>query len=120
MLFTTYTGSAVFASTGLLDGKNATINHAVYKWAKENYPAVNWTKGETWVVDENIWTGAGAVAGIDMVASWLKEPFGLDILTYAARNLDYEPRGIDGVSLVIPRRYDESGKQISTHELFYH
>ncbi|OGE47127.1 hypothetical protein PENARI_c061G09769 [Penicillium arizonense] len=120
LLFTTCTGSAVLASTGLLDGKNATINHAGYKWAKENYPAVNWTKGEKWVVDENIWTGAGAVAGMDMVACWLKEQFGLEILTYAARNLDYEPRGIDGVSLVIPRRYDESGKQISTHEFFYH
>ncbi|OQE02130.1 hypothetical protein PENSOL_c003G06273 [Penicillium solitum] len=73
-----------------------------------------------WVVDENIWTGAGAVAGMDMVACWLKEQFGLEILTCAARNLDYEPRGIDGVSLVIPRRYDENGKQISTHEFFYH
>ncbi|KAJ5700372.1 hypothetical protein N7536_003385 [Penicillium majusculum] len=72
------------------------------------------------VVDENIWTGAGAVAGMDMVACWLKEQFGLEILTCAARNLDYEPRGIDGVSLVIPRRYDENGKQISTHEFFYH
>ncbi|KAJ5089161.1 DJ-1 domain InhA-type [Penicillium argentinense] len=44
LLFTVCTGSAVLASTGLLDGKNATINHAGYKWAKENYPAVNWTK----------------------------------------------------------------------------
>ncbi|KAJ5904809.1 uncharacterized protein N7473_001725 [Penicillium subrubescens] len=120
LLFTTCTGSAVLASTGLLDGKNATINHAGYKWAKENYPAVNWTKEKKWVVDGNIWTGAGAVAGMDMVACWLKEQFGLEILTYAARNLDYEPRGVDGVSPVIPRRYDESGKQISTHEFFYY
>ncbi|KAJ6128513.1 DJ-1 domain InhA-type [Penicillium samsonianum] len=120
LLFTTCTGSAVLASTGLLDGKNATINHAGYKWATENYPAVNWTKEKKWVVDENIWTGAGAVAGMDMVACWLKEQFGPEILICAARNLDYEPRGIDGVSLVIPRRYDESGKQISTHEFFYH
>lgn len=120
LLFTTCTGSAVLAYTGLLDGKNATINHAEYKWAKENYPAVNWTKEMKWVVDENIWTGAGAVAGMDMIACWLKDQFGLEILTYAARNLDYEPRGVDGVSHVIPKRYDESGKQISTHEFFYH
>ena len=40
-VFTTCTGSTVLASTGLLDGKKATINHAGYKWAKENYPAVN-------------------------------------------------------------------------------
>ncbi|KAJ5207386.1 DJ-1 domain InhA-type [Penicillium cf. griseofulvum] len=119
LLFTTCTGSAVLASTGLLDGKNATINHSGYKWAKASYPAVNWTKEAKWVVDGNIWTGAGAVAGMDMVACWLKEQFGQEILTYAARNLDYEPRGIDGVSTVIPKRYDESGKQISTHEFFY-
>ncbi|KAH7261622.1 class I glutamine amidotransferase-like protein [Fusarium tricinctum] len=120
LLFTTCTGSAVLASTGLLDGKNATINHAEYSWAKENYPAVKWTKERKWVVDGNIWTGAGAIAGMDMVAHWLKERFGQDILTYAARNLDYEPRGIDGVSPMIPKRYDESGKQLSTHEFFYH
>ena len=120
LLFTICTGSAVLTSTGLLDGKNATINHAGYKWAKENYPAVNWTKEKKWVSDENIWTGAGAVAGMDMVAYWLKDHFGLEILTYAARNLDYEPRGIDGISVVIPRRYNESGEQISTHEFFYH
>jgi transcriptional regulator GlxA family with amidase domain len=119
LLFTTCTGSAVLATTGLLDGRNATINHAEYKWAKETYPAVKWTKDKKWVVDDNIWTGAGAVAGMDMVAHWLKEQFGLEILIYAARNLDYEPRGVDGVALVIPRRYDESGKQISTHEFFY-
>ncbi|KAJ5869295.1 DJ-1 domain InhA-type [Penicillium solitum] len=120
LLFTTCTGSAVLASTGLLDGKNATINHAGYKWAKKNYPVVNWTKEKKWVVDGNIWTAAGAVAGMDMVACWLKEQFGLEVLTYAARNLDYEPRGVDGVSLVIPRRYDEWGRQISTHEFFYY
>ncbi|GMF76293.1 unnamed protein product [Aspergillus oryzae] len=66
------------------------------------------------------WTRAGAIAGMDMVACWLKDQFGEEILTYAVRNLDYEPRGVDGVSLVIPRRYDESGKQISTHEFFYY
>jgi transcriptional regulator GlxA family with amidase domain len=120
LLFTTCTGSAVLASTGLLDGKNATINHAEYQWAKENYPAVTWTKERKWVVDGNIWTGAGAVAGMDMLAHWLKEKFGQDVLTYAARNLDYEPRGVDGVTPMIPKRYDENGKQLSTHEFFYH
>jgi transcriptional regulator GlxA family with amidase domain len=120
LLFTTCTGSAVLASTGLLNGKNATINHAEYQWAKENYPAVNWTKETKWVIDGNIWTGAGAVAGMDMLAHWLKEKFGQDILTYAARNLDYEPRGVDGVTPMIPKRYNESGKQLCTHEFFYH
>ncbi|KAL5622372.1 hypothetical protein FOBRF1_001622 [Fusarium oxysporum] len=120
LLFTTCTGSAVLASTGLLDGKNATINHAEYKWAKETYPAVNWTRESKWVVDGNIWTGAGAVAGMDMLAHWLKEKFGEDILTYAARNLDYEPRCVDGVTPMIPKRYDENGKQLSTHEFFYY
>jgi hypothetical protein len=35
---------------------------------KENYLAVNWNKVNKKVVYENIWTGAGAVAGMDMVA----------------------------------------------------
>ncbi|KAF4974863.1 hypothetical protein FDECE_18625 [Fusarium decemcellulare] len=83
---------------------------------KKKYPNVKWTNDKKWVVDGNIWTGGGAVAGMDMFSYWLKENFGLDVLTQGASFLDYEPRDIDGVLDVIPKRYDESGKQLPTHE----
>ncbi|KAM5377902.1 hypothetical protein ACJZ2D_004806 [Fusarium nematophilum] len=103
-LFTNCTGSAVVASTGVLDGKKATINNVAYQLMKQVYPEVKWTNETKWVVDGNIWTAGGAVAGMDMFAHWLKENFGLDVLTHAASLLDFEPRDINGVLNVIPKR----------------
>ncbi|KAI1733980.1 class I glutamine amidotransferase-like protein [Xylaria scruposa] len=119
-LFTTCTGAFVAALAGVLDGKNATINHVEYEWVKKRFPQVKWTVEKQWVVDGNLWTGSGAVAGMDMVAHWIKESFGHDVLTAGALGLDYEPRDIDGLLTVLPKRYDANGKQISTHVYEYY
>ncbi|KGO65949.1 DJ-1 domain, InhA-type [Penicillium italicum] len=115
LLFTTCTGAAVVAATGVLDGKNATVNNLEYYWIKKKYPNVKWTKEKKWIIDGNVWTGSGAVAGMDMVAHWIKENFGLDVLIQAGLSLDFEPRDVDGLFNVLPQRYDSTGKKISTH-----
>ena len=115
LLFTICTGAAVVAATGVLDGRRATVNNLEYNWLKKKYPNVKWTKEKKWIIDGNIWTGSGAVAGMDMVAHWIKETFGLDILIQAALSLDYEPRNVDGLFNVLPQRYDSAGSKISTH-----
>ncbi|CEJ62785.1 hypothetical protein PMG11_11274 [Penicillium brasilianum] len=115
LLFTTCTGSAVVAATGAIDGRRATVNNLEFNWVKNKYPNVNWTKEKKWIIDGNIWTGSGAVAGMDMVAHWIKETFGLDILIQAALSLDFEPRDVDGLFNVFPPRYDSVGNKISTH-----
>ncbi|KAK5098842.1 hypothetical protein LTS08_006220 [Lithohypha guttulata] len=115
LVFTTCTGAAMVASTGILDGRNATVNNQEFNWVKKEYPNVKWTKDTKWIVDDNIWTGSGAVAGMDMMAYWLKETYELDVLRAGAAVLDYEPRDVEGVQNVLPKRYDASGKQISTH-----
>lgn len=115
LLFTTCTGSAVVARTGALDGRRATVNNLEYNWVKSRYPAVKWTREKKWIVDGNVWTGSGAIAGMDMVAHWIKENFGLDVLVQAALSLDYEPRDADGLFTVFPQRYDSSGNKVSTH-----
>ncbi|KAK1985468.1 DJ-1/PfpI family protein [Colletotrichum cereale] len=115
ILFTNCTGSFVAALTGALDGRKATVNHAELEWIKKRFPKVNWTADTKWVVDDNIWTAGGAVAGMDMAAHWLKENYGQEVFTMATMNLDFEPRDINGVLNVIPQRFDSQGKQISTH-----
>lgn len=120
LLFTTCTGASVIASTGVLDGKNATVNNVEYEYFKKRYPQVKWTREKKWVVDGNIWTGSGAVASMDMFAHWIKENYGLDVLIEACKSLDYEPRDIDGLFTVLPKRYDSQGNQVSTLEFFYH
>ncbi|KAH8890675.1 DJ-1/PfpI family protein [Thozetella sp. PMI_491] len=120
LLFTNCTGAYVAAASGALDGRKATVNHVEYEWIKKRHPAVNWTNDTKWVVDGNIWTASGAIAGMDMVSHWLRETYGMDVLTMAGMSLEYEPRNIHGVLDVIPRRYDASGKQISTHIFKYY
>ncbi|KAF5009122.1 hypothetical protein FDECE_4674 [Fusarium decemcellulare] len=120
VLFTNCTGASVVASTGALDGKRATVNNVEFEWVKDKYPKVNWTREKKWVVDGNIWTGSGAVAGMDMVSHWIKENYGLDVLIQGAVGLDYEPRNDDGLFEVFPKRYDSNGQQISTHVFRYH
>lgn len=120
LLFTTCTGAFVAASAGVLDGKNATINHVEYEWVKKRFPQVKWTMEKQWVVDGNLWTASGAVAGMDMTAHWIRENFGHDVLTVGALGLDFEPRDVDGLFTVLPKRFDADGKQISTHVYTYY
>lgn len=115
LLFTICTGAAVVAASGVLDGRNATINNIEYNWAKKEFPKVKWTKEKKWVIDGNIWTGSGALAGMDMVSFWLKENFGPEVLRHGALGLDYEMRDVNGIFSVLPKRHDESGKLISSH-----
>ncbi|KAF5635977.1 dj-1 family [Fusarium sp. NRRL 52700] len=115
LLFTTCTGASVAAAAGVLDGKNATVNHSTIKLLRLKFPNVKWTDEKKWIVDGNIWTAGGAVAGMDMFAHWIKENFGMDVMILATAMLDYEPRDVDGILNVIPKRYDENGKQLHTH-----
>lgn len=120
LLFTTCTGASVVASTGVLDGRTATVNNIEFEWVRNHWPKVNWTREKKWIVDGNIWTGSGAVAAMDMVAHWLKENYGLPVLVQAASTLDYEPRDADGLFNVLPQRYGTTGVKISTHVFNYH
>ena len=114
-LFATCTGAYALATTGLLNGRNATVNNSEYNQIAAESPQVRWSGEKRWVVDRNIWTSGGAMAGMDMIAHWIKETFALDVLIAGARCLDYEPRDIDGMHTVILQRYDSEGKHVSTH-----
>ncbi|KAM0186955.1 hypothetical protein ACHAPA_008051 [Fusarium lateritium] len=115
LLFTTCTGASVAAAAGVLDGRKATVNHACIPLVKQKFPNVEWTDEKQWIVDENVWTAGGAVAGMDMFAHWLKKTSGLDVLILGSSLLDYEPRGVDGILDIFPKRFNESGKQLPTH-----
>ncbi|KAK4554979.1 hypothetical protein LTR86_007745 [Recurvomyces mirabilis] len=115
LVFTTCTGASALATTGALDGKSATCNHIEFNWVKKAFPKVKWTNEKQWVVDGNIWTGSGAIAGMDMMAHWIKETYGFEYMRLAGLGLDYEPRDVDGLFTVLPKRFDANGKQISSH-----
>ena len=94
VLFTTCTGGMVLAGAGVIDGRNATLNHGALPLVEKMYPQVNWQK-QQWVIDGNLWTAGGACAGMDMFAHWVLTNYGLDVLRAACMALDYEPRDIN-------------------------
>lgn len=114
VVWTACTGAMALAQTGVLDSRNATVNNIEYRWITKEYPKVTWTREKKWVVDGSIWTSRGAVAGMYMIAEWIRKTYGLDVLIAGCKGLDFEPRDIDGLHTVIPHRFDKNGKQIAT------
>lgn len=94
-VFTTCTGAFTIASSGVLDGKKATTNHGFLASAKEKFPKVDWVKKQ-WVVDGAFWTAGGASAGMDMMAQWVTEKYGMEVAKVAFQGLDFEPRDVNG------------------------
>ena len=95
-LFSSCTGGMVLAAAGLLDGRNATTNHAIVPKAREIFPKVKWTSEKQWVIDGNLWTAGGACAGMDALAHWVMTNYGADVAEAGYSALDYEPRDIEG------------------------
>ena len=59
------------------------MNRLFLGLAKKDLPKVRWTGDEgQWVVDGQIWTSGGAVAGMDMMASWVIQEFGIDVAMF--------------------------------------
>jgi transcriptional regulator GlxA family with amidase domain len=105
VLFTTCTGAMAIAPRGLLDGKKATTNHMALPFAEKESPNVQWSK-EQWVVDGNIWSAGGACAGMDMMAHWVIENYGIEVAACAFKALDFEPRDREGKSnIVLPKQH---------------
>jgi transcriptional regulator GlxA family with amidase domain len=102
-LWTTCTGAYAVAASGVLDGKNATVNHMLLEGARQTFPKVNWVERQ-WVVDGEVRTAGGACAGMDMVADWVIANYGMEIARFGLQSLDFEPRDVEG-ALVLPRQH---------------
>ncbi|THU98604.1 class I glutamine amidotransferase-like protein [Dendrothele bispora CBS 962.96] len=75
-ILTVCTGSWILAGSGLLDGKRATTNKALYKQVVEDTKDHNieWIPKARWVVndDKKIWTSSGVTAGQDLAGAFLE------------------------------------------------
>lgn len=99
-IFCTCTGAFAISSSGVLNGKKATTNHGILEAAKKARPEVAWEKKQ-WVVDGNIWTAGGACAGMDMMAHWVMENYGVDVAKFGFQGLDFVPRDVEGKHIVL-------------------
>ncbi|GMF10242.1 unnamed protein product [Phytophthora lilii] len=90
-VLTVCTGSAILATTGLLDGKRATTNKIAYKRVVEAHPTVDWVHKARWVQDGKIWTSSGVTAGMDMAHAFMKFTYSEDVAVTMARNMENVP-----------------------------
>ena len=89
-LITVCTGATIASRAGILDGKNATTNKALWNWAIQQGPEVNWISHARWVVDGNIYTTSGVSAGIDGTFAFIKDIYGEDAAKSVANSLEYQ------------------------------
>lgn len=102
-------GALHLARAGLLDGKKATTNKALWDWATSyttlafpDSPAlssnatgeakIDWQPSARWVDAGKIWTSSGVQAGMDMMYAWLREVYGdTEVLKSAINQIEYAP-----------------------------
>jgi transcriptional regulator GlxA family with amidase domain len=80
-------GAFLLAEAGLLDGRRATAHWKFGRELAARHPRVRVEHDPLWVKDGNIYTSAGASAGIDLALAWVEEDCGAALAHEAAREL---------------------------------
>ena len=83
------TGSALLASTGLLDGRKATSNKRAFEWVMSVNTKVDWISKARWVVDGKFYTSSGVSAGMDMSLGFVCDLAGRDLAEEIANAIEY-------------------------------
>lgn len=81
------TGAFILAEAGLLDGKRAATHWEGCKRLAQYYPSVKVEPDALYIVDEKVWTSAGATTGIDMALAMLEKDFKAPLAGQVAKRL---------------------------------
>ncbi|KAL4943364.1 hypothetical protein BDV06DRAFT_139494 [Aspergillus oleicola] len=95
-LITVCTGSSLASRAGVLDGRKATTNKAVFNeaesWVSDDGKkgeGVEWVAKARWVVDGNVWTSSGVSAGIDVLLAWMESVYGESVARGVTEAIEY-------------------------------
>eukprot|EP01132_Coremiostelium_polycephalum_P019851 gene19851-23603_t len=80
-------GIFVLAEAGLLEGKRATTHWLHAPAFAKRYPQIRLEEDKLFVVDGQIWTGAGMSAGVDLALAMVENDLGSDLARRIARKL---------------------------------
>lgn len=80
-------GAFVLAEAGVLKGRHATTHWMLARELQATYPDIKVEEDRIFVVDGNIWTGAGMAASIDLALALVEKDHGLDVAQAVARQL---------------------------------
>jgi transcriptional regulator GlxA family with amidase domain len=81
------TGAFVLAKAGILDGKRATTHWMYLKELRARFPSTQVVDEGIYVKDGNVWTSAGATAGIDLTLALVEEEHGHEVAMAVAKRL---------------------------------
>ncbi|MGE8497940.1 MAG: GlxA family transcriptional regulator [Pseudomonas sp.] len=81
------TGVFVLAEAGLLTGKRAATHWLHVPEFKRRHPEVRVDEDRLFVVDGQVWTGAGMSAGVDLALAMVENDLGPDLARRIARKL---------------------------------
>ena len=81
------TGVFVLAEAGLLDGKRTATHWLHAPELRKRYPSVQLEEDRLFVVDGQLWTGAGMSAGVDLALAMVENDLGPDLARQVARKL---------------------------------
>ncbi|MCW5890897.1 MAG: DJ-1/PfpI family protein [bacterium] len=90
LVMTVCTGTALPAQAGLLDGRRATTNKAVFSWLETTWPNVRWVRAARWVEDGKFVTSSGVSAGIDMALAVIAKLLSPQLADGLALGTEYE------------------------------
>ncbi|WP_187703105.1 GlxA family transcriptional regulator [Nocardia yunnanensis] len=80
-------GAHLLAAAGLLDGKRATTHWSTAPQLAAEHPAVQVDADPIFIRDENVWTGAGLTACLDLALALVADDFGDALALRVARQL---------------------------------
>ncbi|MVU82888.1 helix-turn-helix domain-containing protein [Nocardia sp. ET3-3] len=80
-------GAHILAEAGLLDGKRATTHWSTAQQLAAEHPAIEVDADPIFIRDENVWTGAGLTACLDLALALVADDFGDALALRVARQL---------------------------------
>ncbi|MEC3917107.1 GlxA family transcriptional regulator [Nocardia sp. CDC160] len=80
-------GAHILADAGLLDGKRATTHWSTAQQLAAEHPAVAVDADPIFIRDQNVWTGAGLTACLDLALALVADDFGDALALRVARQL---------------------------------
>lgn len=80
-------GALLLAHAGVLDGRRATTHWAACDALAAGYPSVEVETEPIYVHDGNVWTSAGATAGMDLALALVEHDHGADLALTVAREM---------------------------------
>ncbi|GAB0106397.1 DJ-1/PfpI family protein [Nocardia sp. JMUB6875] len=80
-------GAHILADAGLLDGKRATTHWSTAQQLAAEHPGIDVDADPIFIRDENVWTGAGLTACLDLALALVADDFGDALALRVARQL---------------------------------